>query len=114
MLVYPQLATGALSQFPIVKHHRLRNIVNTTQDGSSVKLADPGAETVEWQLNYTGLSDAELADLQQFCLAAEGSLNSFSFVDPTANLLAWSNDLNNAVWNAGPLPTAVSGSSDPF
>lgn len=113
MLVYPQLATGALSQYPILKHHRVRTIINTAADGTSVKLSDPGAETIEWQLHYAGLSDAELAGLQQFYSDAEGSLNCFTFLDPTANLLAWSNELNNAVWSAGPLLSMVSGSTDP-
>jgi hypothetical protein len=113
MLVYPQLATGTLSQFPVLKRRSLRTIVNTAADGTAVKLADPGAETVEWQLNYVGLSDVELAALLQFYSAAEGTLNSFTFLDPTANLLAWSNDLSNAVWNNGPLLTNTAGNADP-
>jgi hypothetical protein len=113
MLVYPQLATGALSQFPVLRRHRLRTLVNTAADGTVVKLADPGAETVEWQLQYTGLSDAELAALVQFHVAAEGTLNSFTFVDPTANLLAWSNDFSNAVWDAGPFLSSTEATADP-
>jgi hypothetical protein len=113
MLVYPQLATGALSQFPVQRRHLLRTLVNTAADGTAIKLADPGAETVEWQLNYTALSDAELAALQQFFSAAEGTLNSFTFLDPTANLLAWSNDLSNAVWDAGPFLSSSGAKADP-
>lgn len=113
MLVYPQLTTGALSQFPVQKRHRMRSIVNTAADGTAIKLADPGAETVEWQLHYAGLSDAEVAALVQFFDAAEGTLNSFIFPDPTANLLAWSGDLSNGVWNAGPLLAKTGGIADP-
>ena len=61
-------------------------------------MADPAGATVEWQLQYANLSDTELAALQQFFTAMEGSLNSFTFLDPAANLLAWSEDLTNAVW----------------
>jgi len=113
MLVYPQLSTGALSQFPVQKRRRLRTVVNTAADGSSVKLADPNAEVAEWQLQYVGLSDSELAALQQFFAAAEGTLNGFTFLDPTANLLAWSDDLSNAVWNKAPLLSAAGGITDP-
>jgi len=113
MLVYPQLATGALSQFPVRKTRRQRTIVNLAADGRSVKLADPAGATAEWQLQYTGLSDAELAALQQFFAAAEGSLNGFTFLDPASNLFAWSDRLDNAAWQKGPLLSATPGVADP-
>ena len=112
MLVYPQLPTGALSQFPIKKRRHLRTIVNTAADGSSVKLADAPSEHTQWTLEYTQLSDAELTSLQQFFAAAEGTLNAFTFLDPAANLLAWSDHLDNAVWVPGPLLT-LTGGADP-
>jgi hypothetical protein len=68
---------------------------------------------VEWQLNYAALSDAELAALQQFFCAAEGTLNTFTFLDPMGNLLAWSNDLNNVVWDYGPFLSNTGGIVDP-
>jgi hypothetical protein len=112
--MYPQLTTGALSQFPIRKGRRQRTIINAAADGSAIKLADPAGAIVEWQLTYTGLSDTELAALQQFFVAAEGSLNGFTFVDPSGNLLAWSEDLSNAVWDPGPFLSATGGIADPL
>jgi hypothetical protein len=112
MLIYPQLTSGALGQFPIVRRRRARTILNAAADGSAVKLGDPAAAGTEWQLAYAGLSDTELAALQQFFLAAEGSLNGFTFVDPTANLLAWSEVLSNSVWNADPFLTLQGGVAD--
>ncbi|SPF33181.1 conserved hypothetical protein [Candidatus Sulfopaludibacter sp. SbA4] len=114
MLVYPQLATGAMSQFPVKKQRRLRTVVNRAADGSSVKLADANGEYTEWTLQYTKLSDAELATLQQFFTAAEGTLNAFTFLDPASNLLAWTDQLNNAVWVPGPLLTVAGGVADPM
>ncbi len=114
MLTYPQLGTGALSQFPVRKRRRLRTVVNAAADGSSVKLADAPAEYTEWSLQYSELSDTELAALQQFFTAAEGTLNAFTFLDPTSNLLAWSDHLNNAVWVLGPLLTVAGGGADPM
>src|SRR5689334_2183637 len=64
MLVYPQLRTGALGQFPIQKRRQLRTVVNRAADGTSLKLADPNAEFTQWDLRYTNLSDAEIAELQ--------------------------------------------------
>jgi hypothetical protein len=114
MNVYPQLVTGMMSQFPIVKQRRPRTIVNAAADGSAIKLADPAGSTIGWQLQYTNLSDAEMAALQQFFTAMEGSLNSFTFLDPAANLLAWSEDLTNAVWGAAPFLTLSGGVADPL
>ena len=102
MLAYPQLTSGALSQFPAARRRRARTIVNSMADGSSIKMSDMGGGSTEWQLSYAGLSDSELAALQQFFQAAEGSLNGFTFLDPCANLLAWSEDLANSSWEADP------------
>jgi hypothetical protein len=113
MAVYPQLATGALSQFPVQKRRSLRTIANISLDGRAIKLADPGAETTEWQLAYAGLTDDEVAALQVFFAACEGTLNSFTFLDPTGNLFAWSDQLNNAVWVAGPFLSVAGGIADP-
>jgi len=113
MLVYPQLGTGALSQFPVQKRRRLRTVVNAAADGSFVKLADPNGEYTEWSLSYAQLSDAEVSTLEQFFISAEGTLNGFTFLDPTSNLLAWSDQLNNAVWVAGPVLALTGGVADP-
>jgi hypothetical protein len=113
MPVYPQLPSGALVQFPVQVRRQARTLVNAAADGTVIKLADAGAASVEWQLQYAGLSDAELAALLAFFTAAEGTLNNFTFVDPTANLLAWSDDLSNAVWNAAPFLSLAGGVPDP-
>jgi hypothetical protein len=113
MLVYPQLSTGALSQFPVQKRRRLRTVVNRAADGSVVKLADPAGETTEWSLTYSALTDEELKTLEQFFAAAEGTLNTFAFLDPTSNLLAWSDQLGNAVWQRDPLLELSGNVSDP-
>jgi hypothetical protein len=112
--MYPQLTTGAYSQFPLRKQRRTRTVTNTAADGSSIKLSDPNGALTEWQLQYEGLSDTELNNLQQFFAGTEGSLNGFTFLDPAGNLLAWSEDLTNAVWEAGPLLASAGGVTDPF
>jgi hypothetical protein len=114
MLVYPQLASGALSQFPVQKRRRRRTVVNTAADGTSVKLADAAAEETEWQLQYSELSDAELGVLRQFFANTEGSLNSFTFLDPTGNLFATSDQLGEAAWQKAPLLTAGGTIADPL
>jgi len=103
-----------LGQFPIRKQQWQRTVVNTALDGSSVRLADPNGASTRWTLNYAGLTDSERAALEVFFEAAEGSLNAFTFLDPTANLLAWSDQLTNTVWQTGPLLTLMGGVPDPW
>jgi len=114
MLAYPQLGTGALSQFPVRIERRARTVVNAAPDGTAIKLADPAGTVTEWTLNYTGLSDAERFTLEQFFASAQGSLNGFTFVDPAANLLAWSGDPSQPVWVPDPALTVAGGVGDPF
>src|SRR3954468_15135877 len=105
MLVYPQLESGALSQFPVVKTRRTRTVINRASDGSTIRLADPAGEITEWLLVYKDLSDDEAGALRGFFDAAEGTLQGFTFLDPAGNLLAWSERLDDDVWQRDPLLT---------
>jgi hypothetical protein len=98
MLVFPQLI-----HFPVVKRRNARTVVNRMADGRSVRLADPAGEVTEWRLQYAELTDDEAQTLQQFFAAAEGTLNSFMFVDPMANLL------ETPAWVKGPMLTMSGG-----
>jgi hypothetical protein len=102
-LAYPQL-----SQFPIRKQKRVRTVANRLADGRAIKLCDAAAAVTEWNLAYRDLTDQDAAALQQIFLAAEGTLNGFTFLDPAANLLAWSDKLDHPVWTRGPM-LSVSG-----
>ena len=44
----------------------------------------------------------------------EGRLNTFTFLDPTDNLLMWSEEWTNPVWTADPLLQLVTGVQDPL
>jgi len=113
MLYFPQLASGAVGQYPISKNLVQRTITNTLPDGSTIKYADPGAPMVQWQLQFQELSDSEIALLQQFYAACEGQLNAFTFADPLGNLLLWSEDLTQPVWQASSLLQFSTGAADP-
>src|SRR5260370_7055123 len=86
MPVYPQLGTGALSQFPVQKIRRARTVVNQAADGSTIKLADPLGAVTEWDLTYTDLSDAEASALLALYAAVGGTLNGFTFLAPAGHL----------------------------
>jgi len=114
MLVYPQLRTGALAQYPAKKTRTTRTIRNQALDGSWIKCADPAAETTEWEIRYAGLSDEEAQLLGAFFESAEGCLNSFTFVDPMGNLFVSSDHLDAGVWIKDPwLALTAADSDDP-
>src|SRR5436305_3802632 len=112
--IYPQLSSGALSQFPVQKRRKLRTVCNISEDGRPVGLSDQTGATTEWRLTYAALTDVEIATIHDFFAAAEGTLNPFTFVDPTDNLLANSDELDDPVWEAGPLVALSRGETDPL
>jgi hypothetical protein len=77
-------------------------------------MADPGAAAVNWSLSYSHLTAAELSALQQLFANSYGRWRTFGFLDPTDNLLNWSEDLSQAEWEPGPLLTLTGGIADPL
>ena len=114
MLYYPQLSTGTVAQYPLRKTLLKRTIVNDCLDSRTVKLADVAAVSVEWQLNYAGLTQAEWDALKTLFLTAEGRLQTFVFLDPTDNLLRFSETLSSTVWQKDGLVQLTAGIADPF
>jgi hypothetical protein len=103
-----------MSQFPVRKIRRARTVVNQAADGSTIKLADPLGAVTEWDLTYTDLSDAEASALLTFYVAVEGTLNGFTFLDPAGNLLAASDELNQAAWQKDPMLSLTGSVNDPL
>jgi len=114
MLHYPQLTSGSVCQFPVKRRTTLRTVSNELPSGDNIRMSDPGAARVRWQLQYLGLTDRERTAIEQLFEAAEGRLTTFSFLDPTDNLLLWSEDYTKSVWTVDPLLQVTSGITDPF
>lgn len=114
MLYYPQLTTGAVSQFPVARDVNMRTVANELTSGFTIRMADLGSQKVQWRLRYSGLTDAERSSIETLFEASEGQLNTFTFLDPTDNLLQWSEDWTQTVWTAGPLLQVAGGIQDPF
>ena len=113
MLVFPQLRSGALAQLPWQRTESYRTLRNTLPDGSSVLMADSGFANVAWDLKFSGLSANEAQALQDLFESAVGRLNTFTFVDPSANVLLWTTDLTQAVWDKDP-ELALTAATDAF
>lgn len=110
---FPQLQTGTMTQFPIKRKRMLRVIENELEGGQFLGLVDANASQINWQLSYEGISDGEADTLTAFFESMEGSLGTFVFADPGANLLVWSDALDNAAWTRPSLLSVANGASDP-
>jgi hypothetical protein len=113
MLYFPQLSTGAVSQLPISRQTVLRTVSNMLPSGDTIRMSDPGANAVNWSLQYSNLSDAEWTSMETLFEGAEGKLTTFTFLDPMDNLLLWSEDWTKPVWTADPLIHVSGGFADP-
>ena len=98
MLVFPQLSSGALAQYPISRQLSQRSVQSVMEDGTAISLADKGANYLRWRVAFVDLSDEEANSLSSFFAAAQGNLQPFLFLDPTSNLLLWSQDFSQGVW----------------
>jgi hypothetical protein len=114
MLVFPQLSTGANAQYPLTRADVNRTVINTLQDGTAVKFEDVSASLARWQLRLDSLDEAERTAIEQLFLATEGELNVFTLLDPSSNLLGWSEDFSKSVWVYDSLLTAAAGATDPL
>jgi hypothetical protein len=114
MNIYPQLSNGAVCHFPFEKTLRYRTIVNLMEDGSRVVLEDPNAAGIQWKLTYSGLTDTEAAGLQTFFGSVAGRLQTFTFFDPSGNLLTWSEDFSQTAWQMSTFLQYQAGTADPL
>ncbi len=113
MSLFPQIGAGSVAQFPLTRSRRWRSIANQMESSEQVILPDAAAGEIEWRLGYRDLTDAEVGSLSSLFASSQGSFGAFTFIDPMANLLGWSEDLSQPVWQAGLLQHA-SGVSDPL
>jgi len=89
-------------------------VVNRLRDGRQIKAFDPGGDVLEIELDFNGLTDEEIASLEQFFSEHEGRMTTFGFLDPAMNLLRWSEDFSKTVWTRGPLLLASGSQEDPW
>jgi hypothetical protein len=110
---FPQVGAGSVAQFPLTRSRYWRSIANVLESGERITLADPYANQIGWQLTYQDLSDAEVQKVTDLFNSCQGSAAMFSFADPTAHLIGWSEDLTRPDWQAG-LLVATAGVADPL
>ncbi len=114
MLVFPQLATGAVALYPVTRQSVLRTVVNTLPDGSTVVYSDPDAAQTMWELQAKGMTAAEWGAIEALFDAVAGQWQTFTLLDPAGNLFANSELLSAGSWVNGALITLTPGIGDPL
>lgn len=71
-------------------------------------------QKVQWRLRYSGLTDGERTSIETLFEGSQGQLNTFTLLDPTNNLLTWSEDWTQSIWTADPMLQVSGGFSDPM
>ena len=114
MLVFPQLLSGANTQYPLVRTDVFRTALNSLADGREVKYADAGGVATRWELRLEGLTNGEWAEIAALYQAVEGRLRTFTLLDPMSNLFEWSEALIQPEWMKDPMLAVAAGVADPF
>ncbi len=114
MMVFPQLTSGAVAQFPWRKFLRFRTVRNRPRSGEEIELDDIAFEERRWELPFSDLTDAEWQALEDLHAASQGARSGFTFLEPGANLLNWSENFTQQAWAKSVGLSLTPGISDPF
>jgi hypothetical protein len=114
MNYFPQLSSGALGQYPITRRRITRTVVNECPDGTQIRLSDPQACLIQWELKLSSLTTLEWQAIADLFDATEGGLTEFLFLDPADNLLSWSEDLTAGAWSKDATVALVTPVDDPL
>jgi hypothetical protein len=110
---YPQVGAGSVAQFPVNRSRMWRAIANNLENGERIILPDTAAGRIQWRLSYKDLTNTEVQNLSGLFAASQGQFAAFTFIDPLANLLGWSENLSQSAWQPGLLQTTA-GMTDPL
>ncbi|HEX4133653.1 MAG TPA: hypothetical protein VHY84_03450 [Bryobacteraceae bacterium] len=110
---FPQIGAGSVAQFPLSRSRRWRVIVNQMESNEVISLPDTAAGQIGWKLSYQDLTDTEVQKLGGLFTASHGAFGAFTFIDPLANLLGWSETLSQSTWQLG-LLQATANVADPL
>lgn len=102
-----------MTQMPMKREAAYRTLLNQALDGTEIRVLDVDFRQRQWTLPLQTLSDNEWQAIQNLFTATEGRLQTFVFLEPGENLLAWSEDFTQAVWLKTGV-TVATGIGDPF
>jgi uncharacterized protein DUF2460 len=82
MPTFPTLKTGAVAQYPATRSLAFQNESLRFVDGTEQRYRDSAGPLHRWEILLDRLDDGEVAAIEEFFLAAQGSFEDFSFADP--------------------------------
>lgn len=92
------LSTGAIARYPLQRKLSFATRKIEFADFSRQTFPQIYPELGRWDLNMQLMQDSEVADWRNLWEATLAGDYPFSFIDPASNLLAYSEALENAVW----------------
>jgi len=113
MNTFPQLTSGAIAQFPFRNGPAYRTLVNSGPGADEIVSSDTDFHTRVWELPFDQLTDAEWQGLEELFQLSEGRLGTFLFLEPGQNLLSWSEQLSNPIWQKAAGISVADGQPDP-
>ena len=108
MTYFPQVsANGSTTQVPYVVSSAFENLQTPLETGMNWAFSlrsggltnYPTGPLSRFNVNFSNISDAEVNSLYSFFQSCQGRYKSFRFLDPSGNLLQFSEDFANAYWN---------------
>lgn len=124
MPYFPQINSNMIiTQLPYTTGQSYETVIQDLETGArySYPRIDVGLDNFptdtmsNFQVNYTSITDAEVATLLTFFRARKGRYGSFRFLDPGGNLVQYSEDFSQAYWDKSNGPVTVgSHVTDPF
>jgi hypothetical protein len=82
MATFPTLKTGAVAQYPASRNFRFQNQILRFLDGTDQRYRDSAGVLYSWEIRLDQLDETEMAEMQAFFFANQGSFMSFAFTDP--------------------------------
>lgn len=79
---FPQLKTGAVTQYPATQAIRFQNQTVRFLDGSEQRYRDSAGPLRQWIIRLSDLDEGEMTAFEQFLESNQGRFGSFAFTDP--------------------------------
>src|SRR5579885_1623107 len=95
------LSTGAIARYPLGRKSAYATRLTQFADRSVQSFSAIANPLGSWALNLSMLPNSEAQDWIEFFAAMKGQGNPFIFADPWDNLLSWTEEFENSVWQKG-------------
>jgi len=82
MAAFPVLKTRAVAQYPLTRTTAFQNQTLTFLDGTQQRYRDAAGLRARWEIRLSELDAGEMAAMEEFFLANQGTFGSFAFTDP--------------------------------